>query len=295
MDALQKIKYSFSGHESFYCKSIWLKKGFDFVSDDRNFNSPDSVLHLGVGKNMVSSIRFWLRAFGMIEEDELTEMASYIFDSESGKDPYIEDLRTTWLLHYLIIASDTASIYKLLFIDFQREHSGEFTREQLHLFLKRKTSESDFPSVYNENTIKRDIGVLLQNYSMPKQDRPNEDFSAVFIDLSLIKESEKDDYSSRQSNVKSYHFNIKGKMSVASDLFLYAILDSNENEQIISFESLLDLALIFCMSKTELVDVLTEITRNYPDYLRYSDDAGIKQLFILKEIDKKEVLEQYYS
>ena len=25
------IKYTFSGHESFPCKSLWLKKGYDFV------------------------------------------------------------------------------------------------------------------------------------------------------------------------------------------------------------------------------------------------------------------------
>ncbi len=25
-------KYTFSGHESFQCKSLWLKKGFDFVN-----------------------------------------------------------------------------------------------------------------------------------------------------------------------------------------------------------------------------------------------------------------------
>jgi hypothetical protein len=27
----EKIRHSFSGHESFYCKSLWLKKGYDFV------------------------------------------------------------------------------------------------------------------------------------------------------------------------------------------------------------------------------------------------------------------------
>ena len=54
--------YSFSGHESFACKSLWLKKGYDFVVQERDFNAPDAVIHLGVGKNMVSSIRYWLKA-----------------------------------------------------------------------------------------------------------------------------------------------------------------------------------------------------------------------------------------
>ena len=50
-------KYTFSGHETFACKSLWLKKGYDFVKDGHSFNDEDAVVALGVGKNMVSSIR----------------------------------------------------------------------------------------------------------------------------------------------------------------------------------------------------------------------------------------------
>ncbi len=57
------ITYKFSGYESFPCKSLWLKKGYDFVIGGNDFNSSYAVITLGVGKNMVASIRFWLRAF----------------------------------------------------------------------------------------------------------------------------------------------------------------------------------------------------------------------------------------
>ena len=52
------LKYTFSGHESFPCKSLWLKKGYDFVIQEKDFNSPNAVVDLGVGKNMVSSIKW---------------------------------------------------------------------------------------------------------------------------------------------------------------------------------------------------------------------------------------------
>ena len=42
-------KYAFSGHESFPCKTLWLKKGYDFVVQGKNFNNPDAVIDLGVG------------------------------------------------------------------------------------------------------------------------------------------------------------------------------------------------------------------------------------------------------
>lgn len=60
-----KIKYTFSGHESFYCNSLWLKKGYDFVSKGNDFNADNAVRDLGVEKNMVASIRYWMRAFGL--------------------------------------------------------------------------------------------------------------------------------------------------------------------------------------------------------------------------------------
>jgi hypothetical protein len=51
-------KLSFSGHETFHCKTHWLKKGYDFVKNGGNFNNPDAVVNLGVGKNMVTSIYY---------------------------------------------------------------------------------------------------------------------------------------------------------------------------------------------------------------------------------------------
>ena len=57
----------FSGHESFACKSHWLKRGYDFVLAGHSFNNEDAVVHLGVGKNMVNSIKYWMRAFGLLK------------------------------------------------------------------------------------------------------------------------------------------------------------------------------------------------------------------------------------
>ena len=75
------LKYTFSGHESFPCKVLWLKKGYDFVLEENNWNSADSVVKLGVGKNMVSSIRYWMRAFVLITDKSLTDIAHFILNT----------------------------------------------------------------------------------------------------------------------------------------------------------------------------------------------------------------------
>ena len=53
----EKVKYCFSGHETFSCRSYWPKKGYDFLNNGNKFNDNDALVKLGVGKNMVSSIK----------------------------------------------------------------------------------------------------------------------------------------------------------------------------------------------------------------------------------------------
>ena len=55
----------FSGHESFACRYGWLPKLYEAVTDDPSLFSSDdrAILRLGIGRNMVKSLRFWGEAF----------------------------------------------------------------------------------------------------------------------------------------------------------------------------------------------------------------------------------------
>lgn len=84
------FKLTFSGHESFTCRQLWLKKGYDFLSQQRRFSDASAVVHLGVGKNMVSSIHYWMKSFGLIDGNgELPKIAEYLL-ADGGRDPYLE-------------------------------------------------------------------------------------------------------------------------------------------------------------------------------------------------------------
>ena len=51
----------FSGHESFPCRYGWLPKLYEAISADPTLFSDDenAIVTLGIGRNMVKSIRFW--------------------------------------------------------------------------------------------------------------------------------------------------------------------------------------------------------------------------------------------
>ena len=61
-------QFKFSGHETFHCRHFWLKKGVDHLSAGNSFKNKEAVVELGVGKNMVTSISHWLKAFGLVWE-----------------------------------------------------------------------------------------------------------------------------------------------------------------------------------------------------------------------------------
>lgn len=286
---ISKIKkYTFSGHESFPCKSLWLKKGYDFVIGGNDFNSPQAVIGLGVGKNMVASIRFWLKAFGITEYDKVTWLGDYLFNEKNGKDKYLEDIATLWLLHFNLVFSEEATLYKMFFCGVQRERT-HFEREQVLTYVKLRMVEAGKMTLFNANTVKKDIGVLLQNYSLPRKPQSNEDFSSLLIDLDLIRQS---------SESKGYYFNIDGKRKVTKEIFLYGLLKLKELEgdNTIAFDTIQErVGLVFCMQDYETIEMLKQLAGEYSRYFIYSDVAGIKQIQFTEDLDIAQVLDNYYG
>ena len=281
-------KYTFSGHESFPCKTLWLKKGYDFVVAGDDFNSPEAVIGLGVGKNMVASIRFWLRVFGVTENDKPTFLADYLFNYQNGKDKYLEDIATLWLLHFNLVFLEEATLYNMFFCGVQRERT-HFEREQVLTYVKMRMVEANKMTLFNANTVKKDIGVLLQNYTLPRKAQSNEDFSTLLIDLDLIRQS---------SEGKGYYFNVDGKRKVTKEIFLYGLLKlkKQQGDNTIPYDTIQEkIGLVFCMQDFETIEMLKQLASDYSQYFAYSDVAGIKQIQFTKELDVKQVLDDYYG
>ena len=109
---LDKFEKSFGRHQSFHPRYGWLTRGFLSVCRDPYFFHDDSAgVKIGVGKNMVSSIKYWLLAFKLIKENKDEEGKAYFLPtdfgqhylSESGHDPYLQDLRSLWVLHWKLL------------------------------------------------------------------------------------------------------------------------------------------------------------------------------------------------
>lgn len=284
-------KFSFSGHETFACKIYWLKKGYDFILSGKKFTDEDAVVELGVGKNMVTSIRFWLKAFGIVDDnDETTPLADYLF-GDQGVDLYLEDPLSLWLLHYQLIKQEKASIYSLVFNFFRRERA-EFTREQLKKFLKRKIEENK--GTFSEKTLDSDIKAFLNNYLSGNSNEVEEGFINILQELGLINSLKRHD--DNDHLVEWYRFDTSPKQDLPIEALLYVILDNTDYGSSISLSSLANdptsLGNVFLLTETTLAQRLQQIPSAFGVY---TETAGNPVLQLNEGLDSIQLLRNYYE
>ena len=98
------------------------------------------MVQLGVGKNMVRSIRFWVEVMGIAAPTagrcfELTPFGRAVL-ADDGFDPYLEDARTLWLLHWNV-ATNKDPLFAWQFLLFSWPF-GELTRSEALAALRRE-------------------------------------------------------------------------------------------------------------------------------------------------------------
>jgi len=290
--------FKFSGHETFICKHFWPKKGVDFLLQGNSFNDEDAVVKLGVGKNMVSSIRFWLKALGLIDDEEkLTEFSAMIFNDD-GFDPYIEDIGTIWLLHYNLITTGYASMYNIVFNQFLKGRT-EFTRINLLNYLKR-INDSLQLNFYNEHTVQSDISVFIRNYSIPKlksiKQNVEDEFSGLFNDLELASNFERRDINNKGEEY--FQMERKKRPNLPKEIFLFTILNSIGSGTNISFNELVSgnnsVGNIFLLSRDGIYEKIEELLYSY-DFISFSKTAGNLVLQINTHFELNQLLGLYYE
>ncbi len=227
----------FSGHETFVLREDWLPKGLSLLKADPGaFSDPFVSDHLGVGRNMAKSIRFWLRVTGVTEPEKstgnfgITSIGKTILD----KDPYFARLTTWWALHLNLISNKKFAISWNWF--FNRFAHDRFDRtrclNELHQYLKLAGMVIPSPT-----TLTRDLLCLTSSYSTPVppvSTDPEEGIESPFRNLDLVMHYRESD---------SYQLNRYCK-DVSPAMFGYALSgcpagDSNDSHAYISFSDAL--------------------------------------------------------
>ena len=276
-------KASFGRHETFALRYAWLTKGFQaFNKNQAIFSSDESTIELGVGKNMVNAIKYWLRATTILKDasDGLitTSLGNAIF-SEGGWDPYLEDEATIWLIHWLLATnSELATAWYWFFNCF---HKSEFTNEEAAEAL------ADFVRInlsgkHSEKTVKQEIAMILRMYCPPKltaKSQLEEGLDAPLTSLNLVMAAEGShlyrSFASTQPNLPI------GLIGYATNEILNQrrIETLPINDLMYGQNHGIAIGGVFRLTENALLAKLENLVTAYPKVFQINETAGLNQLF----------------
>ncbi len=295
---LNPDKMAFGRHETFALRYGWLSKGFqNLLKTPGILESDDATVVLGVGRNMVTSIRYWLRACQMISpvDNTPTELGNLLL-TDDGFDPYLEDEATIWLLHWLLVTnSEQATSLYWFFCLF---HKAEFTVQEL------ATALTDFANdkmanrkKVSSSTLKNDAALICRMYTQSKADAraPLEDaLDSPFSLLGLVHHS---------SASKLYQSRPAARSALPLGVLGFAVCQLFEEKQLTAIpmedfmysrENLAAPGAVFRLSESDLVAKLERLVDFIPGVFEIRDTAGQHQLYMIAKRTPIDFLVKHY-
>ena len=284
-----------SGHETFPLRYGWLKKAYDAVrkSEDQAdsgkvFSGPDAIVRFGVGKNMVSSMRHWAEAAGVLVVDSrannavTTSLGRRLFD-DHGLDPYMEDPTTSWLIHWRLAGQPKKTTW---FWAFSHYPAPSFEREGLAEAIGKLAQDLKWTRA-SHATIKNDVACFVRTYvaqSHVAKSNQEDGLESPLTELGLIKPI---------GRREGFRFVRGPKPSLGVGAFCYAVTDFwNErflNANTLSLEALThepgSPGRVFLLDENDVVDMLSQLEDATRGAYRWSETAGLKQLIRSDKLD----------
>lgn len=219
----------FSGHETFACRYAWLPKAYRALSVNPSLflDEDAAIVDLGLGKNMVRSLRFWVENAGLAVPDadrnlRLTDFAHAIFGPD-GLDPYLEDVRTLWLLHWNLSSRSESPVFAWRYLLNQWPYP-EFTRSEALSAFARESKQLGYS--HSPVTLSQHLDVFLHTYhpARAKAAAIEDSLDGPLVELSLIQAvGEKKGDGGRWEKV--YAFRREPKPEITAEVFEYCLAD----------------------------------------------------------------------
>lgn len=281
------VKIKLQGHEKFALREGWLNKGLIMVAKNpAAFQGKEGPDIFGIGNNMVKSLRYWLKAFGLIEEApgkgaRLTSIGELILKN----DPYFEDIFTIWLLHsYIVKNKDEATSWYMFFNNVEVE---DLEKAQIENVLLREIRKYAAGMAFSEKSVGNDLDVLLNMYGKSKEISDPEDKSnSPLAQLGLIK------------NIGGkYSKNHPNRKDVSELIVLYELAFLLAEKESIAIDDAINgingLARIYQISTVTANEILDKL--DALEYIRVNRTAGLDVIYKMKDFSAISVVEEYYN
>ncbi|MBZ9845688.1 DUF4007 family protein [Mesorhizobium sp. CA5] len=241
--AADSLTYRFGGHQSFALRTAWLPKAAQAIQDDDDvFSDPlRGVVRLGLGKNMVESLRAWVEAYGIATRQDgkwrLTPLGEALLGA-GGYDRFLEDEQTLWLLHWNIatLRQNPFFAWELLI---NRWSERFFTASEVMTAFGREAERALRP--LSSVSARQHFDVWLHTYLRGRNGRGEEGIDSPLSSLALVaRAGDRETLQGRREPV--FAFDVDPKPTISDALFSYCLHDwwnkSFEFEETVSLSSI---------------------------------------------------------
>lgn len=246
-------------HQSFYLRDRWLSKAMKPLKyDDRFFYDKEAFEKIGLGKNMVQSLKFWVVATKVAEEKfnerrkkihRLTTFGRLI----DKYDKFIQFNDTASIIHYhLAKEKEPSTVWYWFFNELIENNISK--GELIELYINWVYSVED--KVISDKSLKRDIDCLIKLYtSGRKSDDPEEVIQSPLNKIYLLQE--------KKGAISKNHPSIE---QIGISALMYSLLDYKDIYDLktitvseISYQKGL-WGKVFNMRRSDIIDALTTLS-----------------------------------
>ncbi|MFZ6029766.1 MAG: DUF4007 family protein [Chloroflexota bacterium] len=281
--------FRFSGHESFPCRYAWLPKVYRALTDNRSAfaDTEQAMVILGVGKNMVQSIRFWIQVADIaIPEQGGSYRISDFGQSVLGNlDPYLEDIRTLWLIHWKISTHTEKPLFAWYYLLYHW-HKDISKTEVLQTF-RRVTNR--LSRELSDTTLERHFDIFLHTYFPARSNKgvfQEDNLDCPLVELGLIQEIGERVVNNADKREAVYSFRYDEKPEISPALFAYCLHEFWEkyhnNEQTLSFRHIAfnpgSPGQVFKLPEWDIRQRLEAISGDSDGQFSYQESANIQRV-----------------
>lgn len=206
----------FSGHQTFALRYGWLNKAYNILNYKEK-SDEDLVVSLGVGKNMVDSIKYWAEIAGLRSinaDDQRNKYTSNINLIIEKYDSYFEKPESNWLLHYYIQKNYSELTFTRWYFNFSNKQFFDKNDLILDLVDWLQAEGLKVPAVA---TLQKDFDCFALCYGrkLNKAFKGEDSFISPLNELSLLYHLESNKFKSDFVEQKS----------LKPEVFLYCLVD----------------------------------------------------------------------
>lgn len=288
----------FRAHETFFIRKGWLSKGMERVVAKKDLfvdKSDNPMDILGIGSNMVKSLRYWLQAVDLTSEptsgkrlQTLTSFGEMVYEN----DRYIEELGTLYLLQYKLAKNkNDATSWFFFFNEFVM---SEFTREDFVQAIQNYILMQGEGSSAAIRSLNDDFACIMNTYlprykSNPGKVSPENNIDCPFGELGLV------DIANRRQ--KTYKKTTPSPKTFDPWVILAVISDQAGGRDEIGLNDLLkspcNIGKVFNLDAVSLLDVLHQVEKS--GSIKIIRTAGLDVIHLNNQLTFNECVQNYYE